>query len=75
MGLVLMKKNKFDKAYRFLDNAKAIGTSLERQLVEPYLKECKEKLDEIKKNRERKDSKKKKKKIKSKKKIIIILIQ
>ena len=49
MGLALMKKNKFDKAYRYLDNANAIGIPSEKQSVEPYLKECKEKLDEIKK--------------------------
>jgi len=49
MGLALMKKNIFDKAYRYLDNANEIGTASEKKAVEPYLKECKEKLEEIKK--------------------------
>ena len=49
MGLALMKKNKFDKAYKYLNNANAIGTLSEKKAVEPYLKECKEKLEEIKK--------------------------
>ena len=62
MGLALMKKNKFDKAYRYLDNANAIGTSLEKQSVEPYLKECKEKLDEIKKKQREERLKKEKEK-------------
>jgi tetratricopeptide (TPR) repeat protein len=75
MGLALMNKNKYDKAYRYLDNANAIGTTAEKQAVEPHLKECKEKLDEIKKKKEKKDLRKKmkknKKKRKRKKKIII----
>ena len=50
-----MKKNKYDKVYRYLDNANAIGKVSEKQSVEPYLKECKEKLDEIKKNKGKKD--------------------
>ena len=49
MGLALMNKKKYDKAYRYLDNANAIGTVAEKNSVEPFLKECKEKLDEIKK--------------------------
>jgi tetratricopeptide (TPR) repeat protein len=40
MGLALMKKNKFDKAYRYLDNANEIGTASEKKTVQPYLKEC-----------------------------------
>ena len=67
MGLALMNKNKYDKAYRYLDNANAIGTASEKQAVEPHLKQCKEKLDEIKKKKGKKDSKKKmKKKLKKK---------
>ena len=49
MGLALMEKNKYDKAFRYLDNANAIGNASEKNSVEPYLKECKEKLNEIKK--------------------------
>ena len=49
MGLALMNKKKYDKAYRYLDNANAMGNSSEKSSVEPYLKECKQKLDEIKK--------------------------
>ena len=52
MGLALMNKKKYD--YRFLDNADAIGTAGEKKSVEPYLKECKEKLEEIKKKKEKK---------------------
>ena len=44
MGLALMNKNKYDKAYRYLDNANAIGSASEKQAVEPHVKECKEKL-------------------------------
>ena len=49
MGLALMKKNKYEKAFRYLDNANEIGTASEKKAVQPYLKECKEKLEEIKK--------------------------
>ena len=62
MGLALMKKNKYDKAYRYLDNANAIGTVSEKQSVEPHLKECKEKLDEIKKKQREERLKKEKEK-------------
>ena len=61
MGLALMNKKKYDKAYRYLDNANAIGTIAEKNSVEPFLKECKEKLDEIKK-KEREERLKKEKK-------------
>ena len=49
MGLALFHKKKYDKAFRYLDNANAIGTPSEKSAVEPHLKECKEKLEEIKK--------------------------
>ena len=49
MGIALMKKNQYDKAFRYLDNANKIGKASEKKAVEPYLKECKEKLEEIKK--------------------------
>ena len=63
MGIALLNKNKYEKAYRYLDNANAIGTSSEKQYVEPHLKECKEKLDEQrKKEREEKLKKEKEEK-------------
>ena len=65
MGLALMKKKKYDKAYRYLDNANAIGNSSEKNSVQPYLKECKDKLDEIKK-KEREERLKKEKEEKTK---------
>ena len=71
MGLALMNKKKYDKAYRYLDNANAIGNSSEKTSVEPYLKECKEKLDEIKKKEREerlKKEKEKENKIKNKEK-------
>ena len=40
---------------KHLDNANTIGTSSEKVSVEPHLKECIEKLDEIKKKKEKKD--------------------
>jgi tetratricopeptide (TPR) repeat protein len=49
MGLALMKKSKYDKAYRYLDNANEIGITSEKKAVQPYLKECKEKIEETKK--------------------------
>ena len=55
MGLALMKKNKYEKAYRYLDNAKAIGNLSEKNIVEPNLIECKKKLNEIK-QKERKET-------------------
>ena len=58
MGLALFNKKKYDKAYRYLDNANAIGTKAEKEYSEPRLKECKVKLDEIKK-KEREERKKK----------------
>jgi tetratricopeptide (TPR) repeat protein len=60
MGLALFQKKKYDKAFRYLDNANAIGTPSEKTAVEPHLKECKEKLDKIKK-KEREERKKKEK--------------
>ena len=54
MGLALFNKQKYDKAYRYLDNAYAIGSSSEKQVVEPYLKQCKDKQKEIK-NKENKN--------------------
>ena len=48
MGLALFHKQKYDKAFRYLDNANAIGNQNEKKLVEPHLKECRDKLDEIK---------------------------
>ena len=63
---------KYDKAFRYLDNANAIGNQNEKKLVEAHLKECKEKLDEfIKKEREerlRKEKEKEKEKENEKKK-------
>ena len=50
-----MKKNKYDKVYRYLHNSNSIGNISEKQSVKSYLNECKEKLDEIKKNKEKKD--------------------
>ena len=58
MGLALFNKEKYDKAYRYLDNAYAIGTSSEKQVVEPYLKKCKDKEKEIK-NKEKKNKEEK----------------
>ena len=55
MGMALFHKQKYEKAFRYLDNANAIGTQEEKKVVEPHLKECKEKLDEFKKNKEKKD--------------------
>ena len=49
MGLALFHKEKYDKAFRYLDNAKAIGNQDEKKVVEPHLNECKEKLEETKK--------------------------
>ena len=60
MGLALFHKKKFDKAFRYLDNANAIGTPSEKNAVEPHLKECREKLDEMKK-KEREERKRKEK--------------
>ena len=60
MGLALFYKKKYDKAFRYLDNANAIGTPSEKSAVEPHLKECKEKLEEIKK-KEREERKRKEK--------------
>ena len=60
MGLALFHKKKFDKAFRYLDNANAIGTPSEKSAVEPHLKECREKLDEMKK-KEREERKRKEK--------------
>ena len=68
MGLALMNKKKYDKAYRYLDNANAIGAAGEKKSVEPYLKECKEKLEEIKK-KEREERLKKEKEKEEEKKI------
>ena len=62
MGLALMNKKKYDKAYRYLDNANAIGNSSEKASVEPYLKDCKQKLDEIKKKEREERLKKEKEK-------------
>ena len=72
MGLALFQKKKYDKAFRYLDNANAIGTPSEKTAVEPHLKECKEKLDEIKKKEreERKKKEKEKEKEKEENKII-----
>ena len=44
MGLALFHKKKYDKAYRYLDNANAIGNQADKAYSEPYLKECKIKL-------------------------------
>ena len=60
MGIALMNKNKYDKAYRFLDNANSIGNASEKSSVEKYLIECKQKLDEIRK-KEREERLKKEK--------------
>ena len=60
MGLALFHKKKYDKAFRYLDNANAIGTPSEKSAVEPHLKECKEKLEEFKK-KEREERKRKEK--------------
>ena len=60
MGLALFHKKKFDKAFRYLDNANAIGTPSEKSAVEQHLKECREKLDEMKK-KEREERKRKEK--------------
>jgi len=49
MGLALMKKNKYDQAFRYFENAYSIGTASEKKCIEPYLKECKERFEEIKK--------------------------
>ena len=68
MGLALMNKKKYDKAYRYLDNANAIGTAGEKTSVEPHLKECKEKLDEIKKKEREERLKKEKEKEEEEKK-------
>ena len=62
MGLALMNKKKYDKAYRYLDNANAMGNSSEKASVEPYLKDCKQKLDEIKKKEREERLKKEKEK-------------
>ena len=59
MGLALFNKQKYDKAYRYLDNAYAIGSSSEKQVVEPYLKQCKDKQKEIK-NKDNKNENQKK---------------
>ena len=58
MGLALFHKQKYDKAFRYLDNAKAIGNYDEKKIVEPHLNECKEKLEETKK-KEREERKRK----------------
>ena len=72
MGLALFHKEKYDKAFRYLDNANAIGNQNEKKMVEPHLKECKEKLDEFKKKereeRLRKEKEKEKEKENEKKK-------
>ena len=60
MGLALFHKQKYDKAFRYLDNAKAIGNYDEKKIVEPHLNECKEKLEETKK-KEREERKRKEK--------------
>jgi tetratricopeptide (TPR) repeat protein len=60
MGLALFHKKKYDKAFRYLDNANAIGNQSEKSAVEPHLKECKEKLDEMKK-KEREERRRKEK--------------
>ena len=67
MGLALLYKKKYDKAYRYLDNANAMGTTSEKKSVEPYLKDCKEKLDEIKKKEREERIKKQKEKEKEEK--------
>ena len=48
MGIALLKKGKIEKAYRFLDNANAIGNIEEKKAIEPYMKECKSELEKIK---------------------------
>ena len=77
MGLALFHKEKYDKAFRYLDNAKAIGNQDEKKVVEPHLNECKEKLEETKK-KEREErirrKKKRKKRRKKRKKIILMII-
>ena len=45
--------------HRYLDNANAIETVSEKQSVELYLKDCKKKLDEIKKKQREERLKKK----------------
>ena len=60
MGLALFHKQKYDKAFRYLDNANAIGNQNEKKVIEPDLRECKEKLDEMKK-KEREERLKKEK--------------
>ena len=66
MGMALFHKQKYEKAFRYLDNANAIGTQEEKKVVEPHLKECKEKLDEIKKKQREERLKKEKEKEKEK---------
>ena len=70
MGLALFQKKKYDKAFRYLDNANAIGTPSEKTAVEPHLKECKEILDEMKKKEREERKKKEKEKEKEENKII-----
>jgi tetratricopeptide (TPR) repeat protein len=48
MGIALLKKGKIEKAFRFLDNANAIGNAEEKKAIEPYMKECKSEMEKIK---------------------------
>ena len=66
MGLALFHKEKYDKAFRYLDNAKAIGNQDEKKVVEPHLNECKEKLEETKKKEREERIRKEKEKEKEK---------
>ena len=68
MGLALFHKQKYDKAFRYLDNANAIGNQNEKKVIEPDLRECKEKLDEMKKKEREERLKKEKEREKEKEK-------
>ena len=45
MGIALLNKKKYEKAFRYLDNAKAIGNSEEKKTCEQYINKCNEELE------------------------------
>ena len=62
MGIALLNKEKFEKAFRFLDNAKAIGNSEEKKACEPYINKCNEELEKERKKKKLENEEKKKNK-------------
>ena len=60
MGIALLNKEKYEKAYRFLDNAKAIGNSEEKKACEPYFNKCTEELEKERKKKKLENEEKKK---------------